>query len=166
VLFEARKRPRWLLGGAMAALAFGLVVFAAAGGPVFLWFGAVTPAWFAIREWTIYPLRITEDAIEHLPPHWAASATAGFVSALLLTARVDAKEVAGLEWDGHDSIGIRMPDGRVDVVAIRDRIAAGDQSAARAAVLSFVARASGTPLPLPPLDVATWVVGKRARPSG
>jgi hypothetical protein len=151
VHFDARVRPRWVLGVALVALG-GLQVWSSVAvrsltGTLEGLFTSVVFGMLAVREWNHVRLRITETSILHTPPDWAPGRL-----------RIDACEVAELAWDGHDNIGLRMRDGCVDVVAFRWRIPAARQEAAREAILRFVERVTGKPRPAPPLDVAPWLV--------
>jgi len=159
VLFEARLRPRRLLAAVFAALAAaGLRISVGSHNP-FIAIGMSGLALFALREWTRFQLRVGDRWLEHLPPHWARTGAA--THPLRMAARLVASEVAGLAWNGHDGVGVRMREGRIEVIAVRDRIAETDQPAAREAVLSFVARATGSaPHVEPALDVAPWVVSQ------
>lgn len=155
VLFEARVSPRKVLIALWIALALVPIVSFAMSGPRALIFYAVAPLLLAMHEWNRVALRVTWSAITHQQPGWMASLTT------LATARsglqIRARDAAGFGWAGHDNIGIRMKDGRVETVCFTHRIAAANQALARRAILDFVARATGSAEPRA-LEVAPWVV--------
>ncbi len=155
VLFEARVSPRKVLVALWMALALGVIASFAMSGPHLLIFYAVAPLLLALKELNRVALRVSWSEITHQQPGWMASLTT------LATARsglqIRARDVAGIEWAGHDNIGIRMKDGRVETVCFTHRIAAANRALARGAILNFVARATGRAEPQA-LEVAPWVV--------
>jgi hypothetical protein len=168
--FESTISPRRALGAATLALGFGCVGFELALAretwaiqPVSAVVQLVTVFGFgaasilaALRELSRFTLRVTDRALEHVPPSWIPNV---FWSPG--ETRVAADCVRELAWDGYDNIGLRLTDGRVVPVFYRHRIAASHQSAARLAVLAFVERATGKPLPpLDPPEVAPWLLSK------
>jgi hypothetical protein len=96
-------------------------------------------------------LRVTERAIVHSP----VLPTPG-------GGTIRAEDVAALAWIGHDNVGIRRKDGRIESVFFRNGVVAGDQESARNAIIAFVERATGrrvetAPAPTP-ADVAPWMI--------
>jgi hypothetical protein len=155
VLFEARVSPRKVLVALWMALALGPIVSVAMSGPHLLIFYAVAPLLLALKELNRVALRVTSSAIIHQQPGWMAGITT------LATARsglqIGARDVAGIEWAGHDNIGIRMKDGRVETVCFTHRIGTANRALARRAILDFVERATGRAEPQA-REVAPWVV--------
>ncbi len=139
VLFEVRVSPRKVLVALWTALALALIVSFAMLGPDLQIFYAVGPLLFALKELNRVALRVTESTIVHQQPGWMAGLTT------LATARsglqIRARDVAGIEWAGHDNIGIRMKDGRVEPVCFTHRIGTANHALARRAILEFVERA-------------------------
>ena len=154
VQFEARVSPRKVLVALWMALALGPIVSFAISGPHLQILYAVAPLLLALKELNHVALRVTRSAITHQQPGWMAGLTT------LATARsglqIRARDVAGIEWAGHDNIGIRMKDGRVEPVCFTHRIATANQALARRAILDFVERATGSAEPRA-REVAPWV---------
>lgn len=153
VHFEARALPRRLLSVVWGALAVLTVAHAAIRPDLFLALAACALALLAVREWNRIALRVGERALVHHPPNWIAPRSSA--GAVALGSVVEADDVAGVAWIGHDNIGIRRKDGAIEAVFFRHRIARERHGEARDAVLAFLERACGSAEP-PPLPVAGW----------
>lgn len=174
IRFETRAAPRRLRCAVWATVGLGLGF----GVVLLMWFGADDPTdrapsmvnvlagqtyalfclMIATREWAGLGLRICERALFHAPPSWMES-----LATLLREPdgrRISVADVAGVEWIGHDNVGIRLKRGGVASVFFRNRVSSEEQEAARDAVVGFVERATGREVVREvPRAAAPWVTG-------